>query len=377
MHALAMPDDVTREPGAPIGPDEIDPDLIRLGRGVPQIGLVSAAGVIILCVALFVRLRHDFAYARERGTPRAVTVASIVDGKVPANSYVTLEATPDRVGAIRLRASKGNSGSRLAAARGAGDRLWLALPGDSFDHPYQHDDQVSGRLRKLDDVRYAGPLAQALRTFPTPRFITGAELRRAKAANATQVTLLDGATLAVTGTDEIDLAIADPGTAVVVAALSPGYAIPDWDAALTAAGLITAGQAPISATPDLVRWRVQRPDAVASVQAALDGAQLWGARAEVSTINVRGPWATFAASEAGVTGPGGELVPWSAIDVAGVWAPRTIPAGAWIILADERPGDYWYLQPIYGGLALIGLLALWALVRAVRREFFDRSAVAR
>ena len=48
----------------------------------------------------------------------------------------------------------------------------------------------------------------------------------------------------------------------------------------------------------------------------------------MSTINVRAPWASLSASEAGVTGPAG-VIPWSAIDVAGVWAPRTIPDGAW------------------------------------------------
>ena len=371
-----MPDDATREPGAPIGKDEIDPDLVRLRRGAPQIGLIAAAGVVLLCLALIVRLRHDFAYAREADTARAVTVDAIVAGQVAANSYVTLVAPPDRVGAIRLRGSKSNSGTRMAAARGTGDRLWLALPGDSFDRRYQHDDRVTGRLRKLADVRYAGPLARALAKYPAPRFVTGAELRRAKLAAATQVTLIDGATLPVAGTDELDLAIADPGAAVVVAALGPGRAVDGWAAALVAAGLITLGQAPVSSSPDLVRWLVRRPDAVATVQAALDGAQLWGARAEVSTINVRAPWASLSASEAGVTGPAG-VIPWSAIDVAGVWAPRTIPDGAWVILTDERPGDYWYLHLIYAGLILIGLLAVWALVRAVRREFFDRPAVAR
>ena len=229
-----MPDDATREPGAPIGKDEIDPDLVRLRRGAPQIGLIAAAGVVLLCLALIVRLRHDFAYAREADTARAVTVDAIVAGQVAANSYVTLVAPPDRVGAIRLRGSKSNSGTRMAAARGTGDRLWLALPGDSFDRRYQHDDRVTGRLRKLADVRYAGPLARALAKYPAPRFVTGAELRRAKLAAATQVTLIDGATLPVAGTDELDLAIADPGAAVVVAALGPGRAVDGWDCGPTA-----------------------------------------------------------------------------------------------------------------------------------------------
>lgn len=377
MHALAMADDATRDPGAPIGKDEIDPELIRLRRGAPQVGIIAAAGVTILCVALLIRLRHDVGYARESGTPKPVTAADIAAGKVADNSYVTLEAAPDRAGAVRLRTTKGSDGHRVVAVRGTGDRLWLALPGDAWEHPAQHDDRVSGRLRRLADVRYAGPLARALAAYPAPRFISGEELRRARAANATQVTLIDGATLTLGPTDDVDLSVVDPNAAVIVAALSEGHPTAQaWAEALAAAGVIAAGQAPSSASAELVRWEVRRPDAVAAVQAVLDSAQLAGARAEPYATNLRTRFTALPVTDAGVSSPAGVL-PWSAIDVAAVWAPRPVPAGAWVVLADERPSDYWYMVPIFVGLALIGTLALWALVRAVRQQYFDRSALAR
>lgn len=260
MHALAMADDANREPGAPIGKDEIDPDLIRLPRGALQIGLIAAAGVLVLCIALLVRLRHDVGYAREDDTPRPVTAADIVAGKVADNSYVTLEAPPDRAGAVRLRLTKGSDGHRVVAVRGTGDRLWLALPGDAMDHAAQRDDRVSGRLRRLADVRYAGPLARALAAYPAPRFITGAELRRARTANATSVTLIDGQPLTLGADADVDLSVVDPNAAIVVAALSEGHpTAAAWAEALVAAGVIAAGQAPISATADLVRWRCAAP----------------------------------------------------------------------------------------------------------------------
>lgn len=377
MHALAMADDANREPGAPIGKDEIDPDLIRLPRGALQIGLIAAAGVLVLCIALLVRLRHDVGYAREDDTPRPVTAADIVAGKVADNSYVTLEAPPDRAGAVRLRLTKGSDGHRVVAVRGTGDRLWLALPGDAMDHAAQRDDRVSGRLRRLADVRYAGPLARALAAYPAPRFITGAELRRARTANATSVTLIDGQPLTLGADADVDLSVVDPNAAIVVAALSEGHpTAAAWAEALVAAGVIAAGQAPISATADLVRWEVRRPDAVAAVQAILDQAQLSGARTDASASNLRTRFSALAVTDAGVTSPAG-VIPWSAIDVAAVWAPRPVPAGAWVVLADERPGDYWYMQAIFVGLVLIGALATWALVRAVRRQFFDQSGLAR
>ncbi|MBL8621546.1 MAG: hypothetical protein JNK64_09590 [Myxococcales bacterium] len=377
MHALAMADDANREPGAPIGKDEIDPDLIRLPRGALQVGIIAAAGVLILCVALLVRLRHDVGYARESDTPKPVTAADIVAGKIGDNRYVTLEAPPDRAGAVRLRTTKGSDGHRVVAVRGTGDRLWLALPGDAWDHEAQHDDRVSGRLRRLADVRYAGPLARALAAYPSPRFITGAELRRARTSNATEVTLIDGATLTLGADADVDLSVVDPNATIVVAALSEGHpTTAAWGEALAAAGVIAPGQAPIASTADLARWEVRRPDAVAAVQAILDQAQLAGARADAASTNLRARFAALAVTDAGVTGPAG-VIPWSAIDVAAVWAPRPVPAGAWVVLADERPGDYWYMPPVFVGLVLIGALALWALVRAARRQFFDQSGLAR
>lgn len=375
MPTLAMSDDAApRDPGAPIGRDEIDPDLIKLRRAGPTIGTITAAAIVILCVTLLVRLRHDFAFSREDAKPRATTAAEITAGKLAPDSFVTLDAPIDRIGAIRVRTSEATSGNRVVAVRATGDKLWLALPGDPWG-PFSHDQQVTGRLRRLDDVRFAGPLAAALVKHPAPRFITGTELQRARAANDTSVTLLDGDKLAITATDQVELSVVDPGAAVVVAALSPGRPdVASWTDALAAAGVIAAGAAPTRTTESLVRWEVHRADAVASIQAALDGAQLWGARVEPSMTHVRAPWTELPVTAAGVGTPDG-VIPWSSIDVAGIWARRTIPAGAWVVLADEKPGDYWYLTAIYIGLAVLGLLFTWALARAVRRQFFDKTAI--
>lgn len=375
MPALAMADD-NPEPGAPIAKDAIDPDLVRLRRAAPQVSIITSLGLVVLCVTLLIRLRHDVGYARE-GAARPVTAADIVAGKVPTNSFVTLDAPADRATAVRLRVSKGSSGNRVAAVHGTADKLWVALPGDAWDNPDQHDARVSGRLRRLSEARLADALADGLAAYPAPRFVSGAELKRARDAGAGQVTLLDGSPLTIAANDTIDFSVIDPGAAVVVAALSEGHTTPAaWAEALAAAGIITAGQAPDSTGKDLVRWTVRRPDAVAAVQAALDAAQLDGAHAEPSATNFRAAWSALATSAAGVKGPTGDI-PWAAIDVAGVWAPRPVPAGAWVVLTDEHPADFWYMQPIFVGLVLIGLLSMWALVRAVRRTFFDQPVVAR
>jgi len=375
MSTLSMPDDAaSRDPGAPIGRDEIDPELIRLRRSTPVIGTITAAAIVILCATLMVRLRHDFAFSREDGKPRSVTVAELTAGTVAPESYVTVDAPIDRIGAIRVRTSEATAGNRLVAVRGTGDLLWLALSGDAYG-AYSHDERVTGRLRRLDDVRFAGPLAVALNRNPSPRFISGAELARVRAAGAGgKVTLLDGAPLTLAATDEVELAVVDPGAAVVVVAFSPGHPdVGSWAAALAAAGIIAPAAEPDRVTDDLARWNVKRVDAVVAIQAALDTGELWGARVEPAMTHVRAPWTQLAVGPAGVTGPNG-VIPWSSIDVVGVWAHRTIPSGAWVVLTDETPADYWYLNVVFAGLGILGLLFAWALARAIRRQFFDRTA---
>jgi hypothetical protein len=78
----------------------------------------------------------------------------------------------------------------------------------------------------------------------------------------------------------------------------------------------------------------------------------------------------------GVTLPSGVL-PWSAVDVVAVWAPRPVPSGTRVLLVGETPGGYWYLTWVYVGLALFAALFTWALVRGVRAEIRDRKVAAK
>ncbi len=364
-----------RDPGAPIAQDEIDPELVSLRRAAPRIGVVTAAAIVLLCVILMVRLRHDLAFARGGDSPRVVSVADVLAGKVGDDSYVTIDAQLDRPAAVRARVSEASSGARVVPVVGTGDRLWVAVAGDPWS-PYQHDQVYTGRLRPLASVRFAEPVAAFTAREPAPRFVAGEELRRARAAGASEVALVGGGTLTLGPTDQIEVAIADPGAAIIVATFNDRCKdVRAWDEALTAAGLVTPGGEPFQLTPDLARWELRRPDAVASAERVIEAAQLWGARVEPATTRYRVAWRELPASDAGVALPDG-VVPWSAIDVAAVWAPRRIPGDARVLLVGETPASYWYLTPVYGGLALFAALFTWALVLAVRRQVVDGRARA-
>jgi hypothetical protein len=364
-----------RDPGAPIGKDEIDPDLVSLRRAAPKVGIVTSAAIVILCVVMGIRLWDDFAFSRSGDSPRTVTAEDVAAGKVGGDSYVSLVAPLDRSAAVRVRVTEANAGTRVVPVRGTDDKLWVALPGDAWSE-VNPDDVVTGRLRPMSDVRFDDELAAEVKRAPAPRFITGDTLRKAKTSSGGggAVALVGGGSHTLAPTDEIEISQIDPGAAVVVATFNPRLpTVQAWTAVLVEAGILAAGEQPVRATEETARWELRRPDAVADVTARIDGAQLWGARAEPATTRFRVAWSALAASDAGVTSPAG-VIPWSAVDVVALWAPRTVPPGAKILLVDEKPDAYWYLMPVYVGLALFAVLFTWALVLAIRRTLADARA---
>lgn len=367
-----MADAPARDPGAPIGKDEIDPDLVSLRRSAPKVGIVTSAAIVLVCVVLMVRLRDDFAFARSDDSPRAVSVEDVIAGKIADGTYVSVVAPLDRSAAVRARVTEANAGTRVVPVRGTGDRLWVAVPGDAWARVVP-DDVVSGRLRTLSDVRFGDVVRDHVARNPAPRFITGEALRQAKAGGAA-VPLIGGGSHTLAPTDEVEISQVDPGGAVVVATFNPRLRdVQAWTDALVVAGVLAADAKPVRTTEETARWEVRRPDAVASISLVIEDADLWGARVEPATTRFRSAWTALRLSDsgdAGVVSPAG-VIPWSAIDVVALWAPRPVPAGARVVIADEKPGAYWYLTPVYVGLALFAILFTLALVLAVRRTLRD------
>ena len=169
--------------------------------------------------------------------------------------------------------------------------------------------------------------------------------------------------------------VVDPDTATVIAALNER--LPNaqaWSTALAAAG-IAAGPAiipPAMATgmvPDQVRFEVKSPGAVGTTTTKLEAASLWAARVEPITRHYKTTWGAMKTSTgAGFNVAQGVTIPDAELDLVGLYVAHGIPDGAYALIDGEVPQDFWYVLPISIGLALIGLLFLWALVRAVKRD---------
>jgi hypothetical protein len=366
----AMADDVStnkpRDPGAPVGRDEIDPELVNLRKGGPKFGVVTCAGVAILCLYLVYRLMPDLGYAREPDAPAKLRMTA----ELADNTFVELPLTIERARAIRLRQQAGGLGMRAVPVAGSGDAVWVLMTGDGWA-PAAPNAAYAGRVRELDDLPLADALRGQVRAHPWPAFATLASARAAFAGGP--LTTVAGDPVAVAPGDRVELDVAVPGTAVVVITYSkrlPGLAA--WVEAVKAAGVPLVGE-PRDVTDDTARLDV----AIGADEAnqKLTAAGLY-ARVEPVNTTLATTWGELSktAAGAGSIAIAGTSIDPARVDLVRVFVAHRIPASARVIVVGELPADYWYVLPLVIGLGVLALLALWALVRAIKRDLLTPPA---
>lgn len=372
--ASVMADDAKpaeREPGAPIAKDELDPELIKLGRARPKIGALTAAGVVFLSLFFLLKLGADRRFSSNDDTPTPVTVADLASGNVDEDAFVSVPAEPLMAHAIRAQTAKNSVGLRVVPVRGSGQKLWLVLPGDGWAQPTMGP--YVGRVRALADLPFAGVIEDFVAAHPRPLFATAAAVRAGFATN--KVKMVSGDEVRVADHDRIGFDVVEPGSAVVVAAYNerlPNLAA--WTKALGDAGIAISG----SGRDDHERafFDVAQEDAVATTATKLEAAGLWAARVDPVTHHHETTWRALKHSgPAGFT-IAGLMIPDDQLDLIGLYVVRDIPAGAYAVITGEDPQDYWYVLPVAIAVGLIGLLFAWALVRAVRELLPARAPAA-
>jgi hypothetical protein len=364
------PPGAKREEGAPVPKDEIDPELVSLRGPRAKVGAITALAIVVVCGVYLIRLLGDFAFARAGVEPREVKVSELLAGDVGGSELVSLHAQLERSAAVRVRTGAGDPGQRIAPVVGTHDMLWIAVSGDP-GAPYA-DGRYVGRVHGTG----SGPLAAAMRDYlatPQPRFVTGAELQRARTASGDggDLKTVDGDPITARADTPIEIGVVDPNAAKLAVIFTDKQKdVKAWTDALAAAGIVAPGTAPTETTKDGATWQlhVTTGDAVASTEAKLEKAGLWASRVDAVSVARKASWKELSATPAELT-IGGASLPWSAVDVAAVWVPRPLPDGARVLVADERPSDYKLVQPLYIALALLGLLFAWALWRAVKRDW--------
>lgn len=374
--AKSEPTSSEREPGAPIPRDTIDPDLVKLQRTRAKIGIVTALGVVVLCLAFFLRLSPDrkFSGSTPGEKPEPVVLAEILAGNVGTDEFVEVEAEPLFSHAIRTVKTKGDLGARLVPVRGSSDRLWLALQGDAWDPPAIKNRYV-GRLRKLSDVAFADAIRNYAAANPRPVFAPPPAIRGAFTTNSLKT--VTGETVTIADGDRVVFELAEPTRALVVASLSSTRKeVKAWTAALTEAQLPILKSYPqtdLDTSLAQLRFEVGVAPTIASKK--LVDLELWGVRVEAVTTRHETTWAALKKSPSvAFAVQTGAAIPDTQVDLVGVYSKRELPDDAYALLTSERPEDYWYVLPITILLVGIALMFAWALVRAVRRDLLPTRA---
>ena len=351
-----------RDPGAPNKPGEIDPDLIKLARARPRVGVITAAGLVALCAVFLVRLAPDRRFAGQ-GAPVPVAVGDVLAGKIASDQLIEVPAEPVVSHAIRTTKGRGSFGLRVAPVRATGDRLWIVVSGDGWGPA--SPTRYAGRLRRLDDLALAPSVRSWAAAHPRPVFATAAALRAGLAGGT--VATVTGEPVTPADRDAVALDIVATDAAVIAASINER--LPDaaaWRAALGQAGITPARSEVLD--PALGQLRFHVAAGVAATTAKLEAAGLWAARVEPVTRHHETTWGALrTASPPGLTLDGAPVAD-AQIDLIGLYVARGIPGDAYALVTGERPEDYWYVMPITVGLAVILLVFAWALVRAVRRD---------
>lgn len=370
--------DTADEPGAPIPKDKIDPELIKLRRARPKIGLVTSAGMVFLCAFFLLKLNADRAFSGGGEQPRVVQLADVVSGKVATESFIELPAEPMMSHAIRAAKGKGDPGLRVTPVRGTNERVWLVLDGVGWDAAVTTN-KYAGRLRAFSNIPFHDAVDAHARTHPRPMFVAANTLRGGFASNALKT--VDGADIAVKDTDKVAFDMTDPNASTVIATLTVGtpdhVALLDagaWQKTMSEIGL-TAKPLPVDEKDKAlgqVRFEMAQP--VAQVIGKLEGAKLWSARVEPVTRHHETTWGALKASPAAGFAVDGTTIPDAQLDLVGVYISRGVPRGAVALIVGEIPQDYWYILPITIVVGIIGLLFLYSLARTIKRDFLPTRA---
>ena len=364
------------EPGAPVPRDAIDPDLIKLARTRPKIGVITAAAVVALSAYFLLRMAPDRRFAGQSESPVPVVVADIAAGKVADNSHVAFPADPMMSHAIRTMPAEGAKGFRVVPVRGTGERVWIVLPSSGEDPPTLR--AYSGRLRRMGDLPFGQVLDKHTTLHPRPVFASPASVRAAFAGGP--LATVTGDKIAVAETDRVAFDTVDPDRSTLIASFvgkhapsgdDPGHG-PLTDAALWIAELakhgITATVSPTPGEADAILRQVRLDVAlpVDQLNEKLLAAKLLATSVDRVVRHHETTWGELRrSSPAGLTA-GGQTVPDAHIELLGLYVQRGVPADAYALLIGERPGDYWHILPLSLVLVGLALAFLWAFARAIR-----------
>jgi len=415
------------EPGAPVPPDAIDPELLKLSVPLPRRHPLVAVAVLLVGALLLYRMRTDLTYAMQPSAPRELgeAAAALRSGKLAeaAGGYVQVSGLPDRRNALsfdpkgsRLRTHV----FRILGTGGAASKVLVATPGVAASRA---ENRFTGRLRRFDEVYFADAVADYFKQTQALRAIDLGKLKALPAGPLPQplsTSDRSGEPLQVAKDQEllIDVLFADDLRVLLSKDKFPSE--PDARREIERVGL---PHGPGIETKDGFGYVLRLPPHGLERQrvlAQIDGLGIWlwhrietyrvplGALSvtpaglvlpgpDALTQPVRyqltaapaAPASAAPAQPAEAAAPTGaapaaspepagprQLAPqkeqttvllWEQVQAVQVNEPLTVPADAWLILDGESPRSALWTLPVSALLALFMAFNIWYLLRSLSK----------
>lgn len=397
------------EPGAPIPPDAVDPDLLRLSVPLPRRHPGVALAVLVVCGLLLFRLRTELRYALQANEPqdlgqvglalKGAQLAASVDG------YVALSGIPDHRNALAFDPKGGRPRQHVFRLLGTGSRVLVTAPAAG---PAPHRDRWSGRLRRFDELSFFDTVRSAWAATQVLRALDLGKLRgMAPGALPVPLNTSDraGEPLSITGQQDLLVDVLFPDDVRVLLSKEKVPSLADADHEVERFGL---PHGPGVETKDGYGYVLRLPASGPERQRVLaqidaQGVWLWH---RVETYRV--PAGAVQVTPAGLLLPGPDALPqpvryrlptvpavadatkpaapaptpvlllpqkdpatlilWEQLEAVQIHEPMNIAADALVLVHGETPKSVFWTLPMAGLLLLCALFNAWYLARALRRS---------
>ncbi len=344
---------------------EIDPELVKLPRRQSTVRPITALAIIAICLTLTVRLLSDFSFSRQGEEPKQVTELSAV-GSDLENEFIEIEARPDRPQALRLVPRGKTTGQLLVPVLGSKGQLWILLEASPWNEAARSDERYRGRLTRMDDLGFDDPLKARFKLeSQVPRPIALAEIRTALQSKSATVHDVAGDALQVSPSTNVHYKeVAGDTVRVLAVSTDPYNDEAGWSLALQNAGILQAGTAAVSSTPNTWTFDVKASGGLDEVQSKLVEARLFAASASEVSVSREGKWSELSLDGEDIL-RGEARVGFVARNISLELAPA-LDSNAFVLNTTETPGIYWYVPLLLFILALLGLIFAFGFYRKVR-----------
>lgn len=410
-------------PGAPIPPDAIDPELLRLPvRRAPRHPGIAVA-VLLIGALLLYRMRADVRYALQPGEPAELGAAAEARNKLAEHEggFVRIAGLPDHKNALAFDPKGGRARSQIFRILGTGSRVFVT---SLVERPAPYENRFTGRLRRFDDLHFADTVRGAWQQTQALRAIDLGKLRALPTgALPAPLSTLDraGEPLSVADTQELLIDVLFPDDVRLLLSKEKFPSEPDARHEVERLGPLVAHGPGIETRdgfgyvlrlpppgPDRQRllaqidamgiWLWHRVESyrvpLRALQNTPAGLMLPGpdalpqpVRYQPSVLPTPAPVPAPAAPPAGTPAPPAAspppasteprllvaekdqntLILWEHVQSVQVTEPLGVPADAWVVIDGETPRSQLFMLPLGALLVLFMAFNVWYLLRSLRK----------